>query len=61
MSRLQVAGAAALLLLSTGVFAARCVTNPAIPFLVQDAEAPWIMFPIPPTGLMGLLLAMRHR
>jgi hypothetical protein len=54
MSRLQVAGAAALLLLSTGVFAARCVTNPAIPFLVQDAEAPWIMFPIAPTGLMGL-------
>ncbi|MBW1686778.1 MAG: glycosyltransferase family 39 protein [Deltaproteobacteria bacterium] len=54
MSRLQVAGAAALLLLSIGVFASRCVTNPAIPFLVQDAEAPWIMFPLPPTGLMGL-------
>jgi len=54
MSRLQVAGAAALLLLSIGVFAARCVTNPAIPFLVQDAEAPWIMFPSAPTGLMGL-------
>ena len=54
MSRLQAAGAAALLLLTIGVFAARCVTNPAIPFLVQDAEAPWIMFPIAPTGLMGL-------
>ena len=54
MSRLQAAGAAALLLLSIGVFASRCVTNPAIPFLVQDTEAPWIMFPITPTGLMGL-------
>jgi len=54
MSRLQLAGAAALLLVSIGVFAARCVTNPEIPFLVQDAKAPWIMFPIAPTGLMGL-------
>jgi hypothetical protein len=54
MDRLQLAGAAALLALSIGVFAARCATDPAIPFVSQDADAPWIAYPAPPTGWMGL-------
>jgi hypothetical protein len=53
-SRLQIAGAVALLVASLGFFAARCAWSPAIPFVVQDAQAPWIAFAAPPTGLMGL-------
>ncbi len=54
MSRLQAAGAAALLVLSLGAFAASCVGQPRIAFVIQDAEAPWIMAPLKPTGLLGL-------
>ncbi len=53
-SRLHVAGALALLLLSTGAFIGRCSLDPRIPFLVQDDETPWIGYPSPPSGLMGL-------
>ena len=54
MSRLQLGGALALLAISLGVFAQRCVWEPRIPFVVQDDSAPWIMFPLKPDGLMGL-------
>jgi hypothetical protein len=54
MSRLAALGAVSLVGVSVAVFALRCATDPAIPFLVQDARAPWIMFPLPPSGLMGL-------
>jgi hypothetical protein len=53
-TRLQGAAAAALLLVSIGVFAWRCAREPRIAFIVQDEAAPWIMFPQKPTGLMGL-------
>ncbi len=53
-TRLQWAGAIALLLVSTAFFAGRCALDPAIPFVVQRGDAPWIMFPAAPTGLMGL-------
>lgn len=53
-SRLQLAGAVALLLGSLAVFAAQCAGNPAIPFIVQDPAAPWIAFPAPPDGMLGL-------
>ena len=54
MKRLQAAGAAALLVGSIGLFALRCVSDPAIPFVAQDDAAPWIMFPLAPTGMMGI-------
>ncbi len=53
-TRLQRAGAIALLVASTAFFAARCALDPAIPFVVQRGDAPWILFPAAPTGLMGL-------
>lgn len=53
-ARLQGAGALALLAVSLGLFARQCVCDPRIPFVVQDPDAPWIMFPLKPTGLMGL-------
>ena len=54
MNRLQVAGAAALVLLSVGFFAQRCVSEPRIAFIFQGSEAPWIMHPLRPDGMMGL-------
>jgi hypothetical protein len=42
----------ALLVLSLGVFAWRCTGDPAIPFVVQDARAPWIGYPLPPAGVV---------
>ncbi len=48
------AGAAALLVLSLAAFAASCVGQPRIAFVVQDDDAPWIMAPLKPTGLLGL-------
>jgi hypothetical protein len=43
-----------LVALSLGVFGLRCSGDPAIPFVIDRNDAPWIMFPHPPTGLMGL-------
>jgi len=46
-AKLQKLGAAALLLSSAGFFLLRAATSPAIPFVVQDDAAPWIMEPLP--------------
>lgn len=51
MSRLQLAGALALVVLSTGLLASRCALDPAVPFLVEDESAPWIGYPLPPVGV----------
>lgn len=54
LSRAQIAGAVTLVLLTGGVFAASCLQDARIPFLVRDESAPWIMAPWKPTGLLGL-------
>jgi hypothetical protein len=38
--------------LALGAFAWRCAGDPAIPFVVQDARAPWIGYPLPPAGVV---------
>ncbi|MBW2363067.1 MAG: hypothetical protein JRG84_19385 [Deltaproteobacteria bacterium] len=48
------AGAIALLVGSLLVFASQCVGDPKIPFLFASDAAPWIGFPTPPDGMMGL-------
>ncbi|MCP4243973.1 MAG: hypothetical protein GY772_25765 [bacterium] len=53
-SRPQVFGAVALLLVSLAAFAAFAGLNPAVPFLAQERTAPWIGFPDPPDGMLGL-------
>jgi len=53
-SRSQVAGAVALLFGTIAAFTAFTALNPAVPFLTQDDAAPWIGYPIPPDGMMGL-------
>ena len=54
MKRFQCAGAVALVVVSLAAFGGRCALDPAIPFVAQRDEAPWIMFPSALTGLMGL-------
>lgn len=53
-SRPQAVGAAALIAGSVVAFAAFVGLDPAVPFLAQDRAAPWIGFPIPPDGMLGL-------
>lgn len=48
------AGAVTLLLGSLLIFASQCVGDPKIPFLFASDNAPWIGFPAPPDGMMGL-------
>jgi hypothetical protein len=50
--RVQQLGAVALVVLSAAFFAQRCATSPEIPFIRQDADAPWVM---PPVAVSAML------